>query len=446
MTVTAEVAEGGRTLAETYHAHDQFEPRYGVVSKAGGRDYNEDACAVRDYSVRRRPKYRCMMAVGDGMGGHNAGDVASHLAVQMFEQLAGPRQFADTQEFSENVERVMWNAFSAINSHIHDLGESSLDRKGMGTTLTCALVDDSLAHIAHVGDTRAYIISSDGIAQVTEDHSIVGKMIADGILTEREAQSHDQRNVLTRAIGPEPNVEIDILKAAVKPGETVLICTDGLHSMVSTPEIFQIVRAEGNLQSACEHLADLAIARGGEDNVSAIAWMMPLAESLVRRDTSSRQKSSKGTGKGLAWWGVMLITSVALGLGFFVGWGIGAVTHLGSNSGGHAKQSTPTGTQSGTTQTTPSNRFPKGTYVQVSLKDPNGVYVLRKAPSTDSDVVTSLTDGYKLKVISSAEGAKSSATDWYQVKVVQVGPWYGATGYAKGENLKKTKQEQSNTQ
>src|SRR5450759_2193169 len=138
MTVSDEVAEGGRTLAETYHAHDQFEPRYGVVSKPGGRDYNEDACAIRDYSLRRRSKYLCLMAMADGMGGHNAGDVASQVAVQMFERLSGPRQFEYSGDFSDNVERVIWNAFSAINSHVHDLGEASPERHGMGTTLSCA--------------------------------------------------------------------------------------------------------------------------------------------------------------------------------------------------------------------------------------------------------------------------------------------------------------------
>lgn len=426
-------------MQDTDIAQNQNELRYGVVSKPGGRDYNEDSCAVRDYSLRRMAKYLCLMAMADGMGGHNAGDVASQVAVQMFEQLAGPRQFEDSGAFSEIVERVIWNAFSAINSHIHDLGEDSPEHRGMGTTLTCALIDDSFAYIGHVGDSRAYIISSDSIERLTEDHSVVGKMVAEGILTEREAQSHSERNVLTRAIGPEVNVEIDIMKVAIKPGEIVFMCSDGLHSVVLTSEIFQVLRTEGNLQYACERLTDLAIARGSDDNISAIAWMMPLAETLAV--TGGSKATAREAGSGLRWWAVALLAVLALGLGFFAGWGIGVAAHLGRSTS-TTRSSQPSSTSpKAVDSATADNQFPYGTFLQISLENPTDIYYLRGDPTTQGAEVAKLPHGCKLEVISKSPRTDASGKKWWKVKVIDQGQLYEKTGFAREDCLKKAEQE-----
>lgn len=426
-------------MQDTVHTYNRHGQRYGIVSSPGGRDYNEDACAVRDYSQRRKTQYLCLMVMADGMGGHNAGDVASQVAVQMLERLAGPRQFEGGKSgFSDAVERVIWNAFSAINSHIHDLGESSQERRGMGTTLTCGLVDNSFVYVGHVGDSRAYIISADDIRQLTEDHSVVGKMVSEGILSESQAQTHEKRNVLTRAIGPEPNVEIDLLKAPIKPGETVFMCSDGLHTVVRASEVYQMVHAEGDLQAACERLVQLSMARGADDNVSAIAWKMPLIETHASAVTRLESEGTRRAAGGLSWWIVTLLALAALGIGILAGWGMGVALHLGDQTGRVAKpeQTAPKA------NTTPamSDPFPYGATLEVSLEDPAGTCRLRQEPSTEGTIITTLSNGCLLEVISSEPSVDSAGYTWYQVKVSEQGQSLGTTGYVRSDYLKETQQ------
>lgn len=427
-------------MAEPYQAQSGFEPRYGVVSNQGGRPYNEDYCAVHDYSLRRYPKYLCFMAMADGMGGHQAGDVASQVAVQMLEQLAGPKVFSDPLDFENRVEQVLWNAFSAINSRICNLGQGSPEREGMGTTLTCALVDCQNAYIGHVGDTRAYIITSSGISAVTEDHSVVGKMVADGVLTENEAMTHEKRNILTRAVGPETNVEVDILKVPMQPGEILFICTDGLYSAVTGGEIYQVLATEADLQSACVHMVDLAIARGSEDNVSAAAWRMPPEEMLA--GAGSRRMAAASRRTGLRWWAVAALALLALILGFAAGWGIGAA-FIGNKSGGSSKktvQQTITGSQKSSTSTTQSSSpartaaFKRGTTVVISMES-STEYQLRLTPGLDGTIVVKIPNGCKLKVLTEPY-TDAEGNEWYSVEVIDEISAKGKKGYVISKNIK----------
>ena len=422
----------------------QSELRYGVVSKQGRRPYNEDYCTVHDYSLRRNAKYLCFMAMADGMGGHQAGDVASSVAAQMLEQNAGPTAFESNDDFELRSEQILWNAFSAANSHIHDLGAANPEHEGMGTTLTCALIGFEYAHLAHVGDTRAYTVSEAGIHQVTEDHSVVGKMVTEGLLTEHEARTHSSRNILTRAVGPELNVEIDLLKVPMQPGDIMFMCCDGLYSTVTAGDIYHVLASDPDLNSACGQLADLAIARGSDDNVSAIAWRMPQAEEMsaagARR--SARHKPTPAASGSMPRWAVALLALLVLCAGFGIGWGIGAIFFSNKTPAKTTQTTAPWSTSprvsssspaSSPTSTGPAegNSFAKGTPVVVSTN-----CNLRETKAITPSVIAELPSGCKLKVISESSSFASGKW-WYQVEVTDTASAAkGKQGYVVAEYIK----------
>ncbi|HEY5527468.1 MAG TPA: protein phosphatase 2C domain-containing protein [Candidatus Anoxymicrobiaceae bacterium] len=433
-------------MAELEQAQAQSEFRYGVVSKQGGRPYNEDYCTVHDYSLRRNCKYLCFMAMADGMGGHQAGDVASSVAVQMLEQYAGPTAFSSNQDFEQGAEQMLWNAFSATNSHIHDLGEANPEHEGMGTTLTCALIGFEYAHLAHVGDTRAYTISAAGIQQVTEDHSVVGKMVTEGLLTEYEARTHARRNILTRAVGPELNVEIDLLKVPMQPGDIMFMCCDGLYSAVTAGEIYQALAGGGDLHSACDRLVDLAITNGSDDNVSAIAWRMPPGEELSAaggRRVARHEPAATGTGS-LPRWASALLMLLVLCIGFAIGWGVGAVFFSNKTPAKTTRTTAPLSTSprrsnsssaSSPTSTGPAegNELAKGTAVVTTGSNVN---LRETTDSTVQQIVAVLPNGCKLKVISGSSSF-ASGKSWYKVEVTDTAsPANGKKGYVAADYIK----------
>lgn len=417
--------------------HNRFEGRYGVVSEPGGRELNEDSCVVRDYSLRRNPKYLCFVALADGMGGHQAGDVASQVAVEMLESLLGAKRFKDDVEFQENAEKELWNAFSAINSHIYDLGQTSPERKGMGTTLTCMLIDREYAYIGHVGDSRAYLATSEGIEQITEDHSVVGKMLSDGVLTERQAQVHEKRNVLTRAIGPEPNVEIDILKVPVREGEMVFFCSDGLYAVVEKEEMVEVLLTEGDLQTACRRLVDLAIARGTDDNISAIAWRVPLVETMAPRGVRGRL-AGVGGGNKFPNWAVALIVALVLMTGFGIGWSIGSIWNRDEGIKTENEQTTPLTEDGEPDKGEDSQAFAVGDVVEIKLSDSGSQYQLRAQPERNSSVVARLDNGCRLKVVSGDYEIDSAGDHWYHVVIVDPVEEKDKSGYALFQYLVKS--------
>ena len=376
---------------------------YGMASSQGGREYNEDSCAVRDYSRRRLRRYLCFMAVADGMGGHRAGDVASQVAIQMLQNEMDPENFESPDDFRTRAEEVLWKSFSSVNSHIYDLGQTSSDRSGMGTTLTCAVIDEESAYIAHVGDTRAYLVSPQASRQITEDHSIVGRMVSDGLISEEQARKHEQRNVITRAIGPEANVEIDILRVPMRPGETLFMCTDGLHTKVSREEIARVILPASDLQAACEHLVELAVARGTDDNATCTAWRMPYTgeqAAVGRPHTRAGTKKRK-----MPRWAVALVVIAVLAVGFSGGWFTGSIWYSGKKG---VKRVPP-----GSEHRTVKGRFSRGDKVLVSGDDCR----LLKYPDGDvtGDVTSTLRDGWELEIVYGP--TRKASGDWYEVEV-----------------------------
>jgi protein phosphatase len=206
-----------------------------------------------------------LFAVADGMGGHLAGEVASAKALQVLEQELGKR--LQNGEFPE---RALVEAIQEANRKIFELASSNQQWAGMGTTITACLKQKEVIYIAQVGDSRAYLLRESQIVQLTEDHSLVRELVKNGGLTEEQALQHPQRNVLTRALGAAPSLNVDLYHNEVSPGDLVLLCTDGLTGYLLPDEIMPTIRSAPDLDTAVRGLVDKALAAGGKDNITVI--------------------------------------------------------------------------------------------------------------------------------------------------------------------------------
>jgi serine/threonine protein phosphatase PrpC len=206
-----------------------------------------------------------VFVVADGMGGAQAGEVASRLAVEAFERGLGDVGEASAEQLL--AERVL-----EANSRIHEMSRASQDRAGMGTTLTAAHVGDHDVAVAHVGDSRAYRLRGQDFERLTEDHSLVEEMRRRGQLTAQEADEHPQRSIITRALGPEPDVLVDTYSWRGEAGDVYLLCSDGLTSMVPESRVADIVRASSNMRDAGRRLIAAANDAGGRDNITVVLF------------------------------------------------------------------------------------------------------------------------------------------------------------------------------
>ncbi len=213
------------------------------------RDGNEDS-----YLVDRRLD---LFAVADGMGGHRAGEIASATALDgLRTAIEGGSPVPD--------------AVGRANAAVWDKAAGDTDLAGMGTTLTAATFGDGTLTIAHVGDSRAYLLRGDRLERLTTDHSLVEELVRDGKLTEDQAAVHPQRSVITRALGVDSTVEVDVYSVVLEPADRVILCSDGLTSMVRAPRIAEILREESDPTRAANALVDAANAAGGEDNITVV--------------------------------------------------------------------------------------------------------------------------------------------------------------------------------
>jgi len=198
-----------------------------------------------------------LFAVADGMGGAQAGEVASKLA-------AGA-----VKERGADVESLIQEA----NRRVHQRSLEDPSTSGMGTTLTVAAVEDGVVSIGHVGDSRAYLVRDGSLDQLTEDHSLVGELVRSGKLSPEEAETHPQRSMITRALGTDPDVDVDIFAVEPRPGDLFLLCSDGLTTMVDDREILRLVgEKRGDLAGLVKALIKAANKGGGEDNITVIAF------------------------------------------------------------------------------------------------------------------------------------------------------------------------------
>lgn len=237
------------------------------------RGHNEDALFVftGNHEADNAVPPFGLFVLADGMGGHQAGEIASSLAVRISAShlmtniylpvLAGLDRGSEQPSLTE----IVRESVSQANRRV------SQDLPGSGSTLTCGLILGDRLFIGHVGDSRAYLLRlGEEPRQLTNDHSLVNRLMEMGQLTEEEAAVHPQRNVLYRAIGQGGSLEVDVSTHALKPGDQLLLCSDGLWGMLEESEMWNLVKKADSLQSACAHLVDAANAAGGNDNISVV--------------------------------------------------------------------------------------------------------------------------------------------------------------------------------
>lgn len=203
--------------------------------------------------------------VCDGMGGARSGNIASAMAAQRFVQVVSTLDGSPGERLTQ--------AVSEANAAVYRRGLQDLDCWGMGTTLVAALVNQREAHIVNVGDSRCYHLSGGRIWQVTQDHSLVAELVAIGQITPEEAKVHPNRNIITRALGTEPEVKSDLYLEPMKPGDRLLLCSDGLSNEVEEEELLALA-GTGDLRSCCDRLLQKALERGAPDNVTAVILVM----------------------------------------------------------------------------------------------------------------------------------------------------------------------------
>jgi protein phosphatase len=220
------------------------------------RSANEDSYFVR----------APIFVVADGMGGAQAGEVASKAAAEAFD-----RDLPDAPP-----ERILRETIESANRKIHELARSDPSRAGMGTTITAAIVDAAGEEvcIGHVGDSRAYRLRAGRLERLTRDHSLVEEMRRKGQITDAQAEEHPQRSIITRALGPEPDVEVDVQTVPAAPGDVFLLCSDGLTTMIDEDRIAQTLGAAGTMNDAVRTLVDAANRAGGRDNITALAFRL----------------------------------------------------------------------------------------------------------------------------------------------------------------------------
>jgi len=221
-----------------------------------------------------------VLVVADGMGGHASGEVASKMAIDIirdsFIATGGENEpiigkYDD--DYSEVTNRI-GSAMRLANLAIYEASQSDSRWQGMGTTIAAVVINNKRLSIAHVGDSRIYLIRAGDIAQLTDDHTLVYEQVKREIMTKEEADVSEMKNLLTRAVGIRQDVEIDLDELTLADGDILVLCTDGLSSMVTDDDILSAVTSSENPSAACERLVDMANDNGGQDNITVIvAWM-----------------------------------------------------------------------------------------------------------------------------------------------------------------------------
>jgi serine/threonine protein phosphatase PrpC len=235
------------------------------------RELNEDAFftlkAVLGIEAQHVPA--AILIVADGMGGHAAGQIASATAVRvaasgLVRQLLAPLLRDDTGTERRPLQEIMIEATSSANEAVSRIESDA------GTTLTSVFIVGHSAYVAHVGDTRVYYLKDGEASRITQDHSLVSRLVELGEITAEAAQGHPQRNFLYRALGQESDLEIDAQLHRLAEGSYLLVCTDGLWNAVSDREMLEVVEKAASCQDACNQLVELANERGGDDNITVV--------------------------------------------------------------------------------------------------------------------------------------------------------------------------------
>src|SRR5437868_11734186 len=254
-----------------------------IAEKAALTDVGRQRQSNEDSYLERDP----LFAVADGMGGARAGEVASRMAVEAFDSAA---KDASPEQMLRSVARQSTHRITVMAQ-----GDSG--HAGMGTTLTAAMVTGREVAVGHVGDSRLYRLRDGKIERLTEDHSLVEELMRQGRLTPEEAESHPQRSIITRALGPEPDVDVETFTDSARDGDVYLICSDGLSGMVSEDEMAAIIEGAGSLAKAAKQLVGAANEAGGKDNITVVLFRLESdgePEPPAAPDTLSGKEAEEG--------------------------------------------------------------------------------------------------------------------------------------------------------
>lgn len=228
------------------------------------REINEDNYCIMNEGLE-------MYMVADGMGGHNGGEVASSIAIDIIREHIIKYISGESEDLEEQgIKGILFEAFNRANKEILSRGEVDEECDGMGTTATLVLRVKDQLYIGHIGDSRAYLIRKGQIRQITQDHSLVAELVRQGSISEREAMKHPQKNIITRALGTDENIKVDIFNTDIQDEDILVLCTDGLSNFVDKYEIEKIVLETEDCQECCRELVALANQRGGFDNITVI--------------------------------------------------------------------------------------------------------------------------------------------------------------------------------
>lgn len=205
--------------------------------------------------------------IADGMGGHQAGDIASQLAIEKIrEELAGLPEEAALEAQKEAIRL----AVEAANTEVYRQASQREQLRGMGTTVVVSLATPGQLVVGHIGDSRAYLAANSQLTQLTEDHSLVNELLKNGQITREEASRHPRRNVLLRALGTDTEVTVDVVDHSWAEGDILLMCSDGLSNMVGEQECLAVLQSEASLENKVDELVERALEAGGDDNVTVV--------------------------------------------------------------------------------------------------------------------------------------------------------------------------------
>ena len=235
---------------------------FGLSDVGCVRELNEDCFCIHGFEDGEEKGF-CVLA--DGMGGHNAGEVASQNAVKFVAE--------DLQKLlneDDEIPQRLNESILAANEKIYKMSCDNSIHSGMGTTIVATFIKNGTAFLANVGDSRAYAIRGEEIVQITTDHSVVAELLMSGMITEEEARNHPQKNIITRAVGTDETVKADMFEYDFSPGDILIMCSDGLSTMVDDGEIYSIAVSKETSKDIVLSLIDTAKENGGIDNVTAI--------------------------------------------------------------------------------------------------------------------------------------------------------------------------------
>ena len=225
------------------------------------RDVNEDSYCIYEDEID-------LYIVADGMGGHKGCEVASLIATDSIKEHIIKYLPEEYQEPA--IKGVIFEAFNRANQNVYKHASENTEYDGMGTTVTMALIIGNKLYIGHVGDSRAYLLRSKSLKQITEDHSLVAELVKNGSITEREAMRHPQKNIITRSLGTDVSIKVDIFAIDLEKEDTIILCSDGLTNFVDDREIKEILLPARDPLESCQALVSLANKRGGYDNITVI--------------------------------------------------------------------------------------------------------------------------------------------------------------------------------